>query len=212
MNSFKTNGYVPRLSDGKSKQSREVTKQTPDKKIPPRRTSVIFLRYFFLSVLFIFVGAAFAYLPLTHNTEACNEILAAHFSPDGVSKILFIIKAFAVRALPVLLICIGSLTFFSGGISTVVISLCSAVFGVGTCAVLALESPFAAAYITWTALLALLYVCCAVFARKFFVFLFVERRGYSNVKGLLIYIGVCLAFLAALFIISVIYVFALFNF
>lgn len=211
MNSFKTSGYEPRLTDGKSEPTRELTKHSSDTKTKINRASVIFVRYLLLSVLFILVGAAFAYPLLTRNTEVCQKFIVSHFQTDGVSKILFVAKVFCARALPVILICLGSLTFFSGGISTVILSLSAAVFGVGTCAVLSLRSQLAAAYIIWSALLCILYVSASVFARKFFVFLFVERKGYSNVRGLAVYLALALLFLLLLLIISVIYTFVVYG-
>lgn len=211
MNSFKTNGYVPRLTDGNPPPKREVARATPRVNPPAKRTGVIFLRYIFLSLIFILLGAAIAHACISRDPDACAKVLDAHFKADGTSKILFATRVFVIRALPLSIICLGSLTFFSGGVSTIALSFCSAVFGVGACTVLTLQSPYAAAYILWSALLLALDICCAVFARRFFAFLFVERRGYSNVKGLFLFLGVCLGFLTVLFAASLLYTFAIYS-
>ncbi|MBQ9161997.1 MAG: hypothetical protein IJX74_01840 [Clostridia bacterium] len=215
MSSSKKNKYTYLLTDGNS--TVPTAKNTKDKKSAPeragtaRRTTSLFGGYLALSLVFFLLGAAVANLFFAKGGGAYTEIISAHFSTVGVSKTLFTARIFAARVLPVVCLCIGALTFFSGGVSAAVLAVCSAVFGIGTCAVLTFDPAHSAEYILWSILLIAEYIACAIFARKFFIHLFVDKNGYGNVRSLWVYLGICFAFLLILLLISVIYTLLLYG-
>jgi len=215
VSSSKKNKYTYLLTDGNS--TVPTAKNTKDKKSAPeressaRRTTPILCGYLALSLIFFLLGTAVANLFFAKGGTAYGEMISVHFNTSEISKMLFTARIFAARVLPVVCLCIGALTYFSGGVSAAVLAVCSTVFGIGTCGVLTFDPAHSAEYILWSVLLLAEYMACAIFARKFFVHLFVDKNGYGNVRSLWVYLGICFAFLLILLLISVIYTLLLYG-
>jgi hypothetical protein len=204
VSSFQSGSDLKLLS-GVKDATAKAEKSKKVKRNKPARALTNLARYFAVCVIFFALGILLCHMNVTREHDFLQNAAAKHFNVNDSTLIGFCAMAFLSRILPVLFLLVGALTYFSGAVSSATLAFSSAVGGVGVHAALYVGFVHTSAYILWTVLTLLSLLACALFARKFFLTLFVYKCGYGNRKNLLLYIVFCLSFLLLQFIISVIY-------
>lgn len=204
MSCFQSGADLKILSGSEGKPAK-VKKDKKEKESKPARELIILARYFAVCVIFFLLGVLLSQMNVTRELDRLQNAVTEHFNVSGSTLWSFGFMAFLSRILPILFLLIGALTYFSGAVSSVTLAFSSAVGGVGVHSALYVGINYTLAYFLWTALTLLSLLACALFARKFFLTLFVYKRGYGNRKNLLLYIAFCLSFLLLQLIASIIY-------